>query len=94
MKRWMVWLTAILVVLALTLSNAQFGTAQTAEPIKIGGLFELTGFLAPIGKEAQQGALIALEQIGGKLMGRPVEFVLEDSATERQYLYGQDEEAR
>ena len=46
------------------------------------GLFELTGFLAPIGKEAQQGALIALEQIGGKLMGRPVEFVLEDSATD------------
>ena len=78
----MVWLAAIFVVLALTLSNPQFGTAQTAGPIKIGGLFELTGFLAPIGKEAQQGALIALEQMGGKLLGRPVEFVLEDSATD------------
>ena len=78
----MVWLVAISVVLALTLSNSQFAAAQTPEPIKIGGLFELTGFLAPIGKDAQQGALIALEQIGGKLLGRPVEFVLEDSATD------------
>ncbi len=78
----MVGLAAIFVVLALTLSNPQLGTAQTAGPIKIGGLFELTGFLAPIGKEAQQGALIALEQAGGKIMGRPVEFVLEDSATD------------
>ena len=81
MKRSMVCLATILIGLmsVLPISPSQ---AQQAEPIKIGGLFELTGFLAPIGKEAQQGALIALEQMGGKIMGRPVEMVLEDSATD------------
>jgi len=55
---------------------------MAADSIKIGGLFELTGFLAPIGKDAQQGALIAVEQEGGKLLGKPLEFIVEDSATD------------
>ncbi len=81
MKRSMVCLATILIGLAFVLPISP-SEAQQADPIKIGGLFELTGFLAPIGKEAQQGALIALEQMGGKIMGRPVEMVLEDSATD------------
>ena len=82
MKRLMAGLVTLFMGFALVLSIPLSSAAQPAEPIKIGGLFELTGFLAPIGKEAQQGALVALEQYGGKLMGRPVEFVLEDSATD------------
>jgi|GEM_PF-908604 len=71
-----------LVVLAVFLASYASGPARAAEPIKIGGLFELTGFLNPIGKDAQQGAMIAIEQEGGKLMGRPLEFIVEDSATD------------
>jgi branched-chain amino acid transport system substrate-binding protein len=82
MKRSMACLVILLTAIGLVLSISRFSAAQPAKPIKIGGLFELTGFLAPIGKEAQQGALIAIEQEGGKLLGRPLEFIVEDSATE------------
>ena len=82
MKRFVRWQVFLFVVLALVLSISLSGTAQAAESIKIGGLFELTGFLAPIGKDAQQGALLAIEQTGGKLLGRPIEFITEDSATD------------
>jgi len=82
MRRLMTCFVTLLIGLAFVLSISGLSAAQQAEPIKIGGLFELTGFLAPIGKEAQQGAMIALEQAGGKIMGRPVEFIVEDSATD------------
>jgi branched-chain amino acid transport system substrate-binding protein len=78
MKRFMSCLAALLLVLIFIPSTS----AWAAGPIKIGGLFELTGFLAPIGKDAQQGAMIALEEQGGKVMGQPVEFIAEDSATD------------
>lgn len=82
MKRLMVYQGIALMVLTLIpLIPGSSGTLA-ADSIKIGGLFELTGFLAPIGKEAQQGAMIALEETGGKLMGRPIEFITEDSATD------------
>jgi branched-chain amino acid transport system substrate-binding protein len=80
MKRLMIGFAATFMCLGLVLSFSVSANAQ--DKIKIGGLFELTGFLAPIGKEAQQGAQIALEQIGGKIDGTPVEMVFEDSATD------------
>ncbi len=58
------------------------GSATAADTIKIGGLFELTGFLAPIGGDAHRGAQIAIEQEGGKLLGKPLEFIAEDTATD------------
>jgi branched-chain amino acid transport system substrate-binding protein len=72
----------VFAVLVLALSVSPFSSAQAADAIKIGGLFELTGFLAPIGKDARQGAMVAIEQAGGTLMGRPLEFITEDSATD------------
>ncbi|MEW6667300.1 MAG: ABC transporter substrate-binding protein [Thermodesulfobacteriota bacterium] len=82
MKRFRRWVVVGFSVLALVLSVSPSMSPQAAESIKIGGLFELTGFLAPIGKEAQQGAMIAIEQEGGKLMGRSLEFISEDTGTD------------
>ena len=67
----------ILCILMLT-SNV----LQAEEPIKIGFMFDLTGFLAPVGKDNQQGALIALEQGAYKLMGRPIKAIIEDSGSD------------
>lgn len=80
MKRVSIWLVASVTVLTFILSLC--GPSRAADAVKIGGLFELTGFLAPIGKEAEQGALMAIEEEGGKLLGRPLEFITEDTATD------------
>jgi len=70
--------TVVILVLVVVCS----GPAQADKTIKIGALFEMTGFLAPIGKDAKQGAMIAIEQQGGKLLGANLEFIIEDSATD------------
>jgi len=82
MRQFVKWQALLFVVLAVFLPALLSGPARGAESIKIGGLFELTGFLAPIGKDAQQGAQIAIDQEGGKLLGRPLEFITEDTATD------------
>lgn len=53
------------------------------EPIKIGGLFPLTGPLAPYGQEIVKGAQMAVDQINavGGVLGRPLELVVRDTAT-------------
>lgn len=52
-----------------------------SEPIRIGHLTPLTGFLGPLGEYAQMGVQLAAEQINaaGGVMGRQIELVLEDS---------------
>lgn len=55
---------------------------ENLEPIKIGCLLDLTGTIAPLGLEAKQGILTAMEQAGGELLGRPIEFIIEDSASD------------
>jgi branched-chain amino acid transport system substrate-binding protein len=54
--------------------------AQT-DPIRIGHLTPLTGFLGPLGEYAQMGVQLAADQINaeGGVMGRQIELVLEDS---------------
>ncbi len=73
MKRWI----AIAVVAWL----AAAGVAQ--EPIKIGGLFPLTGGLAQYGPPITNGAKLAVDQINaaGGVLGRPLELVVRDTAT-------------
>lgn len=51
------------------------------DPIRIGHLTPLTGFLGPLGEYAQMGVQLAADQINaeGGVMGRQIELVLEDS---------------
>ncbi|MDH5222960.1 MAG: ABC transporter substrate-binding protein, partial [Betaproteobacteria bacterium] len=74
-----------LVRVSIALATAAFaGLAGAAEPIKIGFSMALTGALAGAGK----GALIAMEiwrddvNKKGGLLGRQVEFVYYDDATQ------------
>lgn len=52
------------------------------EPIKIGFLTDLTGILSVNGIPARQGAIMAMEEIGYQLDGRPVELIIEDEASD------------
>ncbi|MGY4706327.1 ABC transporter substrate-binding protein [Candidatus Bipolaricaulota sp. J31] len=69
----------IALILVVLVGSLAFGT----EPIKIGGLFPLTGPLSPYGKEIVNGAKLAVQQINalGGVLGRPLELVVRDTAT-------------
>ena len=81
MKSRIVRLLTLSAVLTLSLLISVPGTVLGAEPIKIGFLFDMTGPLAPVGKDNQQGAIIALEQASYMINGRPIEAIIEDSGT-------------
>lgn len=51
--------------------------AQAADPIKIGAMFETSGFLAGLGNQGLLGAQLAIEEINkaGGINGRPLEMV-------------------
>ncbi len=69
--------------IALVLGVLGAALVLGAEPIKIGGLFPLTGPLSPYGKEIVKGAKLAVQQINelGGVLGRPLELVVRDTAT-------------
>ena len=72
-----------LLALALGLAVAPcIAFAQPAQtPIKIGFISTFSGPEGAIGKDLQDGYNLALEQLGGKLAGRPVETVWGDDQT-------------
>jgi len=57
--------------------------ARSAEPLKIGMVAPLTGSFAEGGRYAIQGAKLAAEEVNkaGGVLGRPIEFVIEDDQT-------------
>ena len=73
MKQTLKWLSAA--VLAAGVAGS--AVAQGKGPIKIGGLFETSGFLAFLGKPGLEGALLAAKVINAKggINGRKVEFI-------------------
>lgn len=78
-------LLALALVLALVL--AMTGAAQAADPIKIAGLYNLTGGMSSIDAPALNGAKLAAKLInekGGLLGGRMVEVVGIDTKTDQQ----------
>ncbi|HEX9919871.1 MAG TPA: ABC transporter substrate-binding protein, partial [Candidatus Methylomirabilis sp.] len=54
--------------------------ASGAEPVKIGHVIPLTGFLAMTGSYGDLGAKLAVEEINSKggVLGRPLEMITED----------------
>ena len=54
-----------------------WGAAASAEPIKLGGLLEMSGFIASLGYPGLEGARLAVEQLNaaGGINGQPVELV-------------------
>lgn len=52
------------------------------EPIKIGALLDMTGPAADLGPLFKNGVEMALEEFNYEVAGRPVELIVEDSATD------------
>lgn len=78
---WMV--VSLLVILSLLIGSFSCAPAAPAEKtIKIGGFFELTGFLSTIGVQEGQAVKVALEQVGYEVAGKKIEYFEEDTGTD------------
>ena len=69
-------LRKFLLAAVLVISSGSVPT-QAQDTIKIGGLFETSGFLAMLGNQGLEGATLAVEQInaGGGILGKKIEFI-------------------
>ncbi len=76
--RLLVVLSVVLLVLAIT------PNAWAADPIKVGYIGGLTGYLVDIDAGARDGIIIAVDEInrGGGLLGRKLELLIEDNRSE------------
>ncbi len=74
----------LFLTLILGFSIFSAGILQGAEPIKIGGIFSLTGPGAHIGVAQRNSVLIAIDEFNkkGGLAGRPVEMILGDDESD------------
>ena len=52
-----------------------------AEPIKIGGLWGFTSYMAPPAEEISRGYKVAFEQFMPEVAGRPIKVIYEDTAS-------------
>jgi branched-chain amino acid transport system substrate-binding protein len=57
---------------------ATLSSVRAQEPIKIGVILPLTGPSAAIGQEDLKGIQLAIDEAGGKILGRSVELVIAD----------------
>jgi ABC-type branched-subunit amino acid transport system substrate-binding protein len=76
-------IAAVLVVVPLSACTTP-APPDEPEPLKIGGIFCMTGPLAAMGDLISKGALLAVDEVnadGGVLDGLELELVIEDSAT-------------
>ena len=69
----------IVAVVSLLLGLASAAAAQ--EPIKIGILLPKSGTYTVQGENGHNGAMLAVEDFGGKVLGRPVQLIWEDEST-------------
>jgi len=76
-------LCGVLLLLALAALPLHGGCAPAAPAeVKIGSLAEMTGFVAMLGEQQKKGITVALEQVGYEVAGRPIKFILEDTASD------------
>ncbi|HEY0791090.1 MAG TPA: ABC transporter substrate-binding protein [Chthoniobacterales bacterium] len=72
----------VLLTAACVLLFASSLRAEEAPPLKIGVLVTLTGPFAQLGSDGADGIKIAVDEFGGKVAGRPVQVITEDSAAD------------
>ncbi len=58
--------------------------AQSKGPIKIGVLLPKSGTYTVQGENGHNGDMLAVDDFGGKVLGRPIEVIWEDEATPQQ----------
>jgi len=75
-------LVVVMAVTPLISSACAPGPAAEEEPVKIGVLLEMTGFLSTFGAETQRGINLALDEVDHQVAGRYIKTIYEDCATD------------
>jgi branched-chain amino acid transport system substrate-binding protein len=78
MRRLIVLGSVICLALALTYSTTP---ASAAEPIKVGGLYGFTGYMAPVAEEVSRGLKVAFGKFMPSVAGRKIKLILEDTGS-------------
>lgn len=74
----------VLAVVLLSVGLSSWAAAQANAPIKIGILLPKSGTYTVQGENGHNGDMLAVEDFGGKVLGRPIELIWEDENTRRQ----------
>lgn len=80
-RNWRGWVrVGSLAALATALTVSGFVHAQDTGPVRIGLIYSKQGPGASIGEFLERGSEIAVQQAGGKVLGRPIQLVWLDEA--------------
>ncbi len=71
----------VLTIVLFSVAFSSWAAAQSKEPIKIGVLLPKSGTYTVQGQNGHNGAMLAVEDFGGKVLGRPIELIWEDEST-------------
>ncbi|MCY1527566.1 Leucine-, isoleucine-, valine-, threonine-, and alanine-binding protein [compost metagenome] len=78
------WSPAVRGALALCALFAASAHAAEPDTFKIGGVVSLSGTYGIFGEDMRKGVTIAIEQRGGKVLGKPIQVTWEDDETKPQ----------
>jgi len=78
------WSPAVRGALALCALYAASAHAADPDTFKIGGVVSLSGTYGIFGEDMRKGVTIAIEQRGGKVLGKPIQVTWEDDETKPQ----------
>ena len=81
MKTWSPAASGLLALCALFAASAH---AADPDTFKIGGVVSLSGTYGIFGEDMRKGVTIAIEQRGGKVLGKPIQVTWEDDETKPQ----------
>jgi len=76
-----IFLVVGLLAFSFSGNRVSVSSAQ-GKPVKIGVLVAYTGFTADFTPWMEKGALFAVHEFGGKVAGRPIKLIMEDSASD------------
>lgn len=77
-------LAVTITLAAAAMLTAPPAGAQPADKFRIAGIIPLSGAWGIIGENMRRGATIAIEERDGKVLGKPIEIVWEDTETSTQ----------
>src|SRR4030042_4982477 len=77
MRKWLFVMILSMFLICLAFGNR--GTAEAAEPIKIGYLAPYVGVFAKFGSDLRDGFKLYLDEVGNKVAGREIIFLNEDT---------------
>jgi branched-chain amino acid transport system substrate-binding protein len=79
---------AIGVAFLAVVGLSRWAAAQSAEPVRVGIMLPKSGTYAVQGSNGHNGAMLAVDDFGGKVLGRPIQVFWEDEVSPQASVQG------